>query len=110
MEHIPSMAHATYSELLPSIIGLGAPGLLPGGPEPEAHATCIALQNFPTTRSQKKNLAGFRGKGVDVVIVLDAESMHLNNDHIYRSAAGVLPVPRDIPVEYIKWFSSCRKG
>ncbi len=37
MEHIPIMAHATYSELLPSIIGLGAPGLLPGGDQSQRH-------------------------------------------------------------------------
>jgi hypothetical protein len=41
------MSHATYSYLLPQIIGLGAPGLLPGGRG--ANGIFIALPSSPTT-------------------------------------------------------------
>ena len=58
-----------------------------------------SASELPGDQDPGKSLAGFRGKGVDVAIVLDAVSMHRNSVRINRSAADVLLAPRDIPVE-----------
>ncbi len=76
MEHIPIMAHATYSEPLRSIIGLGAPGLLPGRTRAKGTRHVHCASELPSDQDPGKSLVGFRGKGVDVAIALDAVSMH----------------------------------
>ena len=66
--------HATYSDLLPKIIGLEAPGLVPGGTKGARRIHRSEL--LPDERFADQNVAGLRGKGVDVMISLDTDLMH----------------------------------
>ena len=92
-------AHATYSELLPKIIGIGAPGLVPGGMKGQRHIHCSSV--LPDERNPNAPVAGFRRKGVDVVIALDADLLRRHNVRSYRSAAGVVLIPQTVSVDYI---------
>ena len=100
--------HATYSELLPKIIGLDAPGLVPGGLKGARHIHCS--DTMPDERIGNQHIVGFRGKGVDVMIAIDAPLMAEYGRPIFRSAAGVLLIPDPVPVLFIRWVQVLPAG
>ena len=63
------------------------------------------VSEMPDETDPEKHLAGFRGKGVDVYISVDANEMRRDGIPIYRSVAGVLLGPQAVPVEYYKWLN-----
>ena len=80
------ISHATYSNVLSQIIGIGAPGLLPGGLRGDRHIHCAS--KMPADRTPGFVPVGFRGRGVDVAIVLDNRSLQRDNIPIYRTSMG----------------------
>ncbi len=55
-------------------------------------------------------MVGFRGKGFDVMISIDAPLMAQHGMTIFRSAAGVLLIPESAPVEFLRWVQVLPAG
>ena len=103
-DNFPILLHATKTDLLKHVIGVGRPGLIPGGKcktddlwlhRKHIHcATSLPIDGiFP---------AGFRREGTDCIITLDGRQMHDYKIPMYLSDADVCLVPEAIPIENIK--------
>ena len=74
----------------------------------ERHIHCS--ETLPDERCPDQVLTGFRGKGVDVVIIIDAPQLAKRGRSVFRSAAGVLLIPDAVPVEFIRWVQVLLAG
>ena len=102
------ISHATHSHVLCQIIGIGAPGLLPGGTRGDQHIHCAS--EMPTDRRPDFVPAGFRGHGVDVAIRIDSKSLRHAGIAVYKTSTGVMLIGDTVPVEHIEWLQFLPAG
>ncbi len=88
--------HGTRFDLLPAIIGVGSPGLMPGGlrrttSNKRGRRTHVHCSIYGP--SDARLVVGFRRGGTDVVIRLDLPKMLSGSFTIFKSKANVLLLP-----------------